>query len=110
METIEIDLFDKYELLPPNALAILEKYEDFDFTYDECRAMLADFEAIGYTFEYYLDAQPHSLRKIKEYNLDILTEQGPKTVFFTDLQPIEETEKAIVLKYGTFTTLKCTQL
>ena len=60
-----IDLFDKYELLPQNALAILEKYEDFEFTYEECGAMLENFEAIGYTFDYYLDAQPYNLRKLE---------------------------------------------
>lgn len=63
-ENETIDLFDKYELLPPEGIAILDKYADFDNTYEECEAMLKDFEAIGYTFDYYLDAQPYNLRKI----------------------------------------------
>lgn len=107
------DLFEHWELIPQNVVEVLETCYDGkneNIGYKELEQLQKKLNLIGYTLDYGLDAQPFDLRKIKEYNLDILTEQGPKTVFFTDLQPIEETEKAIVLKYGTFTTLKCTQL
>lgn len=106
------DLFDYPHEIPNKVNEVLAKYDqdEANLSYEECAKLVKDLNSIGYTCDYGLDGAPFNLRKIKEYNLDILTEQGPKTVFFTDLQPIEETEKAIVLKYGTFTTLKCTQL
>lgn len=106
------DLFEYPHEIPNKVNNVLANYdqEETNLSYEECARLVKDLNSIGYTCDYGLDGIPFDLRKIKEYNLDILTEQGPKTVFFTDLQPIEETEKAIVLKYGTFTTLKCTQL
>ena len=106
------DLFEYPHEIPNKVNNVLANYdkEETNLSYEECARLVKDLNSIGYTCDYGLDGIPFDLRKIKEYNLDILTEQGPKTVFFTDLQPIEETEKAIVLIYGTFTTLKCTQL
>ena len=63
-DTTEIDLFDNYETLPQEVQDVLERYSDWNQTYEECRAMLYEMEAIGYTFDYYLDAQPYYLRKI----------------------------------------------
>ena len=60
-----MDLFEHYELLPKKVKKVLDKYfEAWGETYDECRAMLKDVEAIGYTFEYYLDATPYNLRRM----------------------------------------------
>ena len=59
-----LDLFEQQESLPQEVKDVLEKYKDFNPTYDECRAMLKDMEAIGYTFDFYLDAEPYNLRKI----------------------------------------------
>lgn len=64
----EIDLFEHIEDLPQNVQTILETYEDLDATYDNCRAMLTELEAVGYTFEYYLDAIPVNLTRI---NLEV---------------------------------------
>lgn len=60
------DLFETPELIPLNVQAILERYtEDGDeLSYTELAAMHAECEAVGYTFEYYLDAVPYGLRKI----------------------------------------------
>ena len=63
-DNTEIDLFAHYYLLPQEVQDVLAKYSDWGDSYDECRAMLKDMEAVGYTFEYYLDAVPYDLRKI----------------------------------------------
>jgi len=64
MQTNEIDLFEQWELLPNEAQEILYRYSDEEQTYENCANMLKEFNAIGYTFEYYLDAEPYNLRKI----------------------------------------------
>lgn len=61
------DLFEHYEDLPQEVQAILEKYGEVE-TYQQCEAMLKECEALGYTFDYYLDAVPYNLRKI---NLEV---------------------------------------
>lgn len=78
-----MDLFEHYETLPQNVQDVLKKYEDWDATYEECRAMLIDMEAVGYTFEYYLDAEPFNLRRmVKVGQLYFLHELD---TFFVDL-------------------------
>jgi len=60
-----IDLFEFYNLIPTNIQAILDKYDNLDeLSYIECAQMLEEVEAEGYTFEYYLDAEPFHLRKV----------------------------------------------
>ncbi len=80
-----MDLFECPEKLPDSVQAILNKYgEDWDDTYENCRNMLLEMEAVGYTFDYYLDACPYDLRRIvkkgEKYRLDELatfyTERG----------------------------------
>ena len=56
------DLFETTELLPKEVIDILETFEDN--TYDECRRVQDELETIGYTYDYYLDAQPYNLRKL----------------------------------------------
>lgn len=63
METPEIDLFDKYELLPKKIQKILEDFGECA-TYDQCDKLLALLNPLGYTFEYGLDATPYGLQKI----------------------------------------------
>ena len=43
-------------------LDILATFEDN--TYEECERVLNKLEQIGYTFDYYLDAEPFNLRKL----------------------------------------------
>ena len=59
------DLFEHYTEQPPELRKIYDKYtENWDNTYDNCAKFLKEVEAIGYTFDYYLDAEPYNLRKI----------------------------------------------
>lgn len=59
------DLFECPESLPKRVQKILSKYEESDLTYKKCEKLLAELEYTGYTFEYYLDAQPFNLRRIE---------------------------------------------
>jgi len=58
-----MDLFEHLELLPIEVLSILEKYSQLDETYENCANLVYDLEEVGYTCEYYLDAEPYNLRK-----------------------------------------------
>lgn len=65
MKAEPIDLFEQYELQPPELREITTRYgEDWEDSYENCASMLRECEAIGYTFEYYLDAVPYDLRKM----------------------------------------------
>jgi hypothetical protein len=57
------DLFETPELIPQDVQAILETFnEDTPNTYEELNRLTNELEAIGYTFDYYLDAEPYGLR------------------------------------------------
>lgn len=56
------DLFETPELIPQNAMSIIDTFQDN--TYEECERVKKELETIGYTFDYYLDAEPYSLRKL----------------------------------------------
>ena len=59
------DLFEFYEEQSEELKEFLSNYQNFeDLDYEELRAMRAECEKIGYTFDFYLDAQAHNLRKI----------------------------------------------
>jgi hypothetical protein len=59
------DLFLHQEELPADVKSVLDKYGiEGEATYETCGSMLAELEPLGYTFEYYLDAEPFNLRKI----------------------------------------------
>lgn len=62
--TEEIDLFEHYEELPLELKEILDKYCDGDFDYEKCAKLVEELETIGYTCDYYLDAEPYNLRKL----------------------------------------------
>ena len=64
-ESAEGDLFEHYDKQPSDLKAILAKYAESDETYTTCKSLLAEVEAIGFTFDYGLDAAPHNLRKIE---------------------------------------------
>jgi len=55
------DLFEHYEQLPKAVQKILSKFGEVD-TYQDCEKMLKALKPHGYTFNYYLDAQPYNLR------------------------------------------------
>lgn len=59
------DLFETPELIPSEVQAILETFdEDTPNTYLELNRILNEIEPLGYTFDYYLDADPYGLRPI----------------------------------------------
>ena len=72
------DLFETPEKLPIEVQSILNKYGEIE-TYDQCKAMLNELKPLNYTFEYYLDAQPFNLQKIKptkvQFFIEHLTEE-----------------------------------
>ena len=59
-----IDLFEHLELLPIEVLSILEKYSELSETYENCGNLVSELEHVGYTCDYYLDAEPYGLRPI----------------------------------------------
>lgn len=60
-----IDLFEQYDRLPKKINSILNKYGDSVDTYGMCEKMQKELNAVGYTFDYYLTADPYHLRKYK---------------------------------------------
>lgn len=58
------DLFETPELIPDEVGLILEALEEGS-SYEDLERILKKIKPLGYTFEYYLDAVPYGLRKIK---------------------------------------------
>jgi hypothetical protein len=61
-----MDLFENYIEQPPELSKICEKWGhkiEKGLSYKQIRKFLDEVEAIGYTFDYYLDAEPYNLRK-----------------------------------------------
>lgn len=58
------DLFETPELLPLDVQAILVKYSNKDFNYNNCGNLVDELELVGYTCEYGLDAIPYDLIKL----------------------------------------------
>ena len=60
-------MFECLEKLPKEVLEILDKYSYFMYNdYNDCESMVKELEAIGWTCDYYLDAEPFDLRKVGE--------------------------------------------
>jgi len=59
-----IDFFERPELLPKKVRNIIDNFGDCD-TYMLSDKLLKKLNKLGYTFDYYLDATPYNLRKIK---------------------------------------------
>ena len=58
------DLFETPELIPQDVQAILETFNEDADPYHELDRLINELEAIGYTFDYYLDAEPYGLRPV----------------------------------------------
>lgn len=59
------DLFETPELIPNEVQMVFETFdEDSSNTYKELDRILSLIEPMGYTFDYYLDAEPYGLRPI----------------------------------------------
>ena len=63
-----MDLFEDYELIPEELKAVCDKWQqkamDEGLDYNDCAIFQEECEAIGYTFDYGLDADPFDLRAI----------------------------------------------
>jgi hypothetical protein len=67
-----VDLFDlHYADLPTELVEVLNTYSEMDNTYENCGNLVDDLNKIGYTCDYYLDAEPYNLRKINENNVAV---------------------------------------
>jgi hypothetical protein len=64
----EVDLFEHIDTLPQEVQDVLARHQDDDNDYLSCANLVKDLEAVGYTCDYYLDAEPYNLRKI---NLEV---------------------------------------
>jgi hypothetical protein len=58
------DLFETPELIPEEVQAVLETFDENADDYAELDRILAEIEPLGYTFDYYLNADPYGLRPI----------------------------------------------
>lgn len=82
MET-EIDLFEQYELQPKELAIITDKWGEKasrGLTYDDCAKFLNEVETIGFTFEYGLDGDPHSLRPMSSKEIDWLRKHNENQI------------------------------
>ena len=59
------DLFETPELIPNNVQSILETFDEDADPYRELDRILNEIKPMGYTFDYYLDAEPYGLRPIE---------------------------------------------
>jgi hypothetical protein len=58
------DLFKTVELIPSDVKLVLETFDEDADTYKELARLVNELRPLGYTFSYYLDAEPYWLRKI----------------------------------------------
>ena len=59
------DLFETPELIPSDVQATLESFdEESPNTYAELDRLVNELESIGYTFDYFINAEPYGLRPI----------------------------------------------
>ena len=62
------DLFEHLETLPKDVSKIIDdhfdKPENQGMNYKGCETLLKQLEPLGYTFDYGLDGEPHSLTKL----------------------------------------------
>jgi hypothetical protein len=58
------DLFETPELIPEEVQAVLETFDENADDYAELDRILAEIEPLGYTFDYYLNAEAYGLRPI----------------------------------------------
>lgn len=59
-----LDLFEFPHLLPVPVQDAINEAGEVD-TYEQCEALKARLNALGYDIDYYLDATPYNLRKVK---------------------------------------------
>lgn len=61
-------MFDNHKLMPPHLKHVVDKHlreNEYEIrSYEGCESLLKDVQQIGFTFDYYLDAEPYELRPI----------------------------------------------
>ena len=79
-----MDLFEDYSLLPEELKTVCDKWQEKaayrGLDYNDCEIFQKECEAIGYTFDYGLDAEPFDLRPInlgKQLQDHITNNQDP---------------------------------
>lgn len=58
------DLFETPELIPANVQAVLDTFNEDADSYIELARIRKEVKALGYDFDYYLDAVPFDLHKL----------------------------------------------
>jgi len=68
----QMDLFNEMHLVPKEVKAILETHDDNADQYKELTRLVKAIEPLGYTFDFYLDAEPYNLRKIVPQKVEMI--------------------------------------
>jgi hypothetical protein len=63
VETLQRDYFDFPDEIPEEVQNVLKSHEN-DEEYSELSSLVSDLNEIGWTCEYYLDAEPYHLRPL----------------------------------------------
>lgn len=58
------DMFECYEELPIEVQAVLDKFSECENDYENCGNLVDELETIGWTCDFYLDAEPYGLRPV----------------------------------------------
>ena len=69
MKTQQVNLFEHYDLQPEELKRVVDRWSnkiDRGLSYSEIEVFLREVVAVGYTFDYYLDAVPVCLHKCKQ--------------------------------------------
>ena len=59
---------ESYDALPQNIKDIVDSWDDNKNTYEECRRIIKELEAVGYTADYGLDGELHSVMSFEDAN------------------------------------------
>ncbi|MFC4686960.1 hypothetical protein ACFO4P_08430 [Epilithonimonas pallida] len=91
-----MDLFENYHQLSEELQAVLDKWQqkeaNMGLDYKDCKAFQEECEAVGYTFDYQLDAQPFNLRPLsseKQQLSNVIDHHNPDNII-----PTNETQAA----------------
>jgi hypothetical protein len=60
----ETTIAEQYDALPQIVKDVLDKYATDENDYESCANLVKELNTIGWTCEYYLDAEPYNLRKL----------------------------------------------
>jgi hypothetical protein len=59
-----MDIAEQYNNLPQNVKDVIDKFSEMENDYESCENLVKELNGIGWTCEYYLDAEPYNLRRI----------------------------------------------